>query len=364
MPVTPANNRSLKHVSIDGFHKTALKFPLTKPRTFSGRETKKLRSLSGDMLLLKNTPIDQIVSMNEMIVTIEDALKEMALGRGFDLPRQRIHHPNRMIFGLLPGSVHGVMGVYLQTDLDRRLHRETIILYRVESGEPLALFQDCAINELRTGAAGAIGAKYLARKDPSKVAVFGSKIHAEMQLKALAAVRTLTQVRVFSPTEAHRRAFADKMSRELAIDMTATSSPEEAVADADIVITATNSSVPVYDGDWLKKGAHVTSIANGDRTRTRQEIDVTTIRRADVTFITSKETACMNESDIFRAIRDKIASWDRVHEISSLLLGKVPGRTHDDQITLFKLQGIGIMDVAVGFAAYERIKDSNIAARL
>ena len=125
------------------------------------------------MLFLKNTPIDQIVSMNEMIVTIEDALKEMALGRGFDLPRQRIHHPNRMIFGLLPGSVHGVMGAYLQTDLDRRLHRETVILYSVESGEPLALFQDCAINELRTGAAGGIGSSVIStgrfpeRTDPS-----------------------------------------------------------------------------------------------------------------------------------------------------------------------------------------------------
>src|SRR5262245_2938065 len=93
------------------------------------------------MLFLKNTPIDQIVSMDEIIVAIEDALKEMALGRGFDLPRRRIHHPNRMIFGLLPGSVHGVMGAYLQTDLDRQLHHETVILYSTETGEPLILFQ-------------------------------------------------------------------------------------------------------------------------------------------------------------------------------------------------------------------------------
>jgi alanine dehydrogenase len=316
------------------------------------------------MLFLKDTPIDQIVSMDEMIVAIEEALKEMALGRGFDLPRRRIHHPNRMIFGLLPGSVHGVMGVYLQTDLDRRLHHETIILYSVETGEPLILFQDCSINELRTGAAGGIGAKHLARKNSNRVVVFGSGIHAETQLQATAAVRTLTQVKVFSPSEPHRRAFAEKMSRELGIEISAASSPEEALEGADIVITATNSRTPVFDGKWLKEGTHITSIANGDRTRTRQEIDYTTFGRADRIFITSKETACVNESDIFRAIRDKIALWDRVHEISRLLLGKVPGRTDDDQITLYKLQGIGIMDVAVGFKAYERIKDSNVAQRL
>ena len=152
------------------------------------------------MLYLKDTPINQILSMNEMIEAVEDTLKEVALGRGFELPRRRIHHPNRMIFGLLPGSVHGAMGAYLQTDLDRRIHHETVILYSVETGAPLILFQDCAINENRTAAAGAIGAKYLARANANRVAVFGSAVHAESQLKAVAAVRNLTQVWVFSPT--------------------------------------------------------------------------------------------------------------------------------------------------------------------
>ena len=154
------------------------------------------------MLFLHNTPLDDILSMTEIIGAIEEALKEMALGRGFDLPRRRIHHPNRMIFGLLPGSVHGFMGAYLQTDLDRRLHHETVILYSVETGEPLILFQDCSINELRTGAGGGIGAKYLAREDSRTVAVFGSGIHAETQLKAVCAVRDISLVKVFSPTEA------------------------------------------------------------------------------------------------------------------------------------------------------------------
>lgn len=148
------------------------------------------------MLFLQNTPLNQILPMNEIIEAIEDALKEIALGRGFDLPRRRIHHPNRMIFGLLPGSVHGFMGAYLQTDLDRRLHHETVILYSVETGEPVILFQDCSINELRTGAAGGIGAKYLARKDSRVAAVFGSEAHAATQLKAAHAVRTLTLVNV------------------------------------------------------------------------------------------------------------------------------------------------------------------------
>jgi alanine dehydrogenase len=316
------------------------------------------------MLFLKNTPISQILSMAEMIDAIEQTLKEVAHGRGFELPRRRIHHPNRMIFGLLPGSVHGVMGAYLQTDLDRHIHHETVILYSAETGEPLILFQDCSINEGRTGAAGGIGAKHLARANAGRVAIVGSAIHAQAQLRALAAVRNLTRVDVYSPREVNRSAFAKRMSTELGIDVRPVADPREAIESADIVLAATNSNQPVFDGAWLAPGTHITSIANGDKRRTRQEIDQATIGRSDPIFVTSKETVCLNETDIFRAVRDGIISWDRVHEISNLLLGRVPGRTDDSQITLFKLQGTGIMDVAIGLRAYERIKDSNLAQRL
>jgi ornithine cyclodeaminase/alanine dehydrogenase-like protein (mu-crystallin family) len=316
------------------------------------------------MLFLKDTPIHQILSMDEMIGAIEATLKEVALDRAHELPRRRIHHPNRMIFGLLPGSVHGVMGAYLQTDLDRRIHRETVILYSVETGAPLILFQDCAINENRTAAAGAVGAKWLARKNANRVAVFGSQVHAETQLKALAAVRKLTGVRVFSPNAARRAAFAEKLGYELQLAVLPASSAEEALATADIVITATNSTTPVFDGRLLQEGTHVTSIANGDKTRIRQEIDEVTLRRAAPVFITSRTTVCANESDIFRAVRDGVIAWEQVHDISDMLLGKVPGRTDERQITLFKLQGTGVMDVAVGLCAYEKIKNGNLAQRL
>ena len=316
------------------------------------------------MLFIKDTPVDQILSMKEMIEAVEDALKELRLERGFDLPRRRIHHPNRMIFGLLPGSVHGFMGAYLQTDLDRRLHNETVILYSVETGEPLILFQNCAINEARTGAAGGIGAKYLARKDSRVAAVLGSQAHAVMQLQAAHAVRSLTSATVYSPTESHRSACAENIRRQIGMEARAVSSAAEAIADADIIITATDSRTPVFDGNLLKPGVHITSMSNGDKTRTRQEIDEATIRRAKPIFITSKETVCVNESDIFRAVRDKIISWDSVHEIADLLLDRIPGRTDDRQITLYKLQGTGIMDVAIGALAYERVKGSNLAQTL
>jgi len=316
------------------------------------------------MLFLKDTPIDKILSMGEMIETIEDTLIETASGRGYELPRRRIHHPNRMIFGILPGSVHGAMGAYIQTDLDRKIHHENVMIFSAESGEPLILFQDCSINEFRTGAAGGIGAKYLAHPNAHRVAVLGSAVHAETQLSAVATVRKLTEAWVYSPSPERRAAFAAKMGRALEIPLHVAASAEEALASADVLITATNSKTPVFDGKSLREGIHITSIANGDKTRTRQELDETVLRRADPIFLTSKETVCVNESDIFRAVRDKVIAWDKVHEISNLLLGKVAGRSDDRQITLFKLQGTGIMDVAIGFEAYQRLKSSGGAQTL
>ena len=202
------------------------------------------------------------------------------------------------------------------------------------------------------------------RNNASRAAVFGSQVHAETQLKALAAVRNLTEVRVFSPNATRRAAFAEKLGRELQIAVLPASSADQALAMADVVITATNSTTPVFDGRLLREGTHITSIANGDKTRIRQEIDELTLRRAAPVFITSKTTVCTNESDIFRGVRDGVISWQQVHEISDLLLGKVWGRTDERQITLFKLQGTGIMDVAIGRCAYEKIKNGDLAQRL
>ena len=114
------------------------------------------------MLFLKETPVETIIPMEQAIEAVEESLAETSRGAAVVLPRRRIHHANRMLFGVLPGSFKGAMGAYLQTDRDRVIHHETVILYSVDTGEPLIMFQDCAINELRTGAAGGVGAKYLA----------------------------------------------------------------------------------------------------------------------------------------------------------------------------------------------------------
>ena len=316
------------------------------------------------MLFLKEMPVETIIPMSQAIEAVEESLAETSRGNAVVLPRRRIHHANRMLFGVLPGSVKGAMGAYLQTDRDRAIHHETVILYSVETGEPLILFQDCAINELRTGAAGGVGAKHLAPPGARRVAVIGSEKHAFTQLQAVCAVRAIDSVRVFSPTPAHRVQFADRVRAKLGLDVTAEESAEAALETADIVITATNAQRPVFEGRSLRPGMHVTSIANGDKTRVREEIDRDTIRRAARVCVTSKATVQANESDLFRAVRDGVLDWDGVSELGDVVLGNAPGRTGPEEVTLFKLQGLGIMDLAVGLRAYEVLKDSRSVQRL
>ena len=316
------------------------------------------------MLFLKETRVEIIIPMPQAIEAVEEALAETSRGNAVVLPRRRIHHTNRMLFGVLPGSFKGAMGAYLQTDRDRTIHHETVILYSVETGEPLILFQDCSINELRTGAAGGVGAKHLASPDARRVAVIGSEKHAFTQLQAVCAVRPIDTVRVFSPTPAHRIRFADRARTDLDLDATAADSAEAALEGSDIVITATNAQSPVFEGRSLRPGMHVTSIANGDKTRVREEIDRDAMTRAARVCITSKATVQANESDVFRAVRDGALTWDGVCELGDVILGNVPGRTAPEEITLFKLQGLGIMDLAVGLRAYEALKDSASVQRL
>ena len=316
------------------------------------------------MLFLKDTPVETIIPMTQAIKAVEESLAETSRGNAVVLPRRRIHHVNRMLFGVLPGSFKGAMGAYLQTDRDRSIHHETVILYSVETGEPLILFQDCSINELRTGAAGGVGARHLAPADARRVAVIGSEKHAFTQLQAVCAVRSIETVRVFSPTPAHRIRFAGRVAADLDLDVTAADSAEAALEGSDIVITATNAQSPVFEGRSLRPGMHVTSIANGDKTRIREEIDRDALSRAARVCITSKATVQANESDVFRAVRDGALTWDGVCELGDVILGNAPGRTAPEEITLFKLQGLGIMDLAVGLRAYEALKDSASVQRL
>jgi len=204
------------------------------------------------------------------------------------------------------------------------------------------------LTALRTGAAGGLAADLLARSDASVVTVFGAGVQARTQLEAVRCVRDIDEVRVVSPVREESEAFAAEVDN---VTVRVVDDPAEALAGADIVVTATNSSVPVFDGGLVEPGTHVTGI--GSYTLEMREVDTELIRRARV-FVDELEGAMAEAGDIVGPIRDGDLTEEVIlAEIGEVARGAYPGRTSPDDITFFKSVGNAVQDVAVASRVLE-----------
>ncbi len=257
-----------------------------------------------------------------------------------------------------------------------RLNHPVIVLYDEAEGELKAIIigeltcselpDNVAVTGLRTAATSALGTDLLARPDAESVGVFGASGQARNHLVALARIRKLKRVKVYSRTPENRVRFAAEMAPIVGLNIEPVARPEEAVRRMDIVLTATNSSVPVYDGTWLEPGVHVTSIVGsnvglvkgGFAGAKRREIDDATLSRSDVLGIASVQQAIQDEqADIFDPVARGVVRWEQWVEIGAILAGKHEGRSRADQITLFKNNaGQGVADVALGALILEKVR--------
>ena len=235
-------------------------------------------------------------------------------------------------------------------------------IFDAESGEPLALFDGASMNPYKTGAAGAVGVDALAREDATELAVVGSGSQARAQVAATATVRDLDRVRVYSPTPASREDFAAEFDDRLrTATVSAVDSAAAAVSDADIVITATRATEPVFDGEDLADGAHVTTM--GQYSPDAREVDGTTVARAkyvpDLRARADPETG--DAGAYIQAVREGAVDADHVHaELGEVVAGAAPGRTSSTEVTLFDSGGTGIETVAAAHMLYERAREEGL----
>lgn len=210
------------------------------------------------------------------------------------------------------------------------------------TGKPQALIEGGAVTAIRTGAASGAATDVLARPDATVAAIFGSGVQARRQLEAVCTVRRIERVWVYSLAGAE--AFVAEMAGygPIPTDVRIAKTPREAVAEADVICTATTSRTPVFDGHDLKPGAHVNGI--GSYTPLMQENDLTTVRRARV-IVDSFEAVLAEAGDLIIPLnagditRDHIAA-----ELGEVIAGIKPGRTSPEQITFFKSVGVAVQD--------------------
>jgi alanine dehydrogenase len=235
-------------------------------------------------------------------------------------------------------------------------------LFDAGSGDPLAVLDGASMNPHKTGATGAVGVDGLAPVAADDVAVIGSGSQARGQLLATAAVRDFARVEVYSPTQSHRQTFAAEMNERLDATVAAVASSAAAVDGADIVITATNATDPVFDGDLLEPGTHVTAM--GQYHPERRELDTTTIERA--TYVPDLRSRALQDAGSFlNAVEAGVVTEDHIHaELGEVLVGDAPGRTAPDDITVFDSGGTAIETVAAAKMLYDRAVEAGVGEEI
>lgn len=228
-------------------------------------------------------------------------------------------------------------------------------LFDAESGRLVALLDGASMNPFKTGATGAVAVDELAREDAGTCAVVGAGAQARGQLRATATVRDFERVRVYSPTPEHREAFAAEFDDRLAADVSALGSAAGALEDADVVITATTASEPVFEDAALPDGAHVTAMGQYDRDK--REIPSETVARS--TYVPDLRDRVFQDAGSFLAAREAgLVDDGHVHaELGEVVAGHEPGRTDDAEVTLFDSGGTGVETVAAGWMLYQKARE-------
>jgi alanine dehydrogenase len=319
------------------------------------------------MLLLSESDVRQLLSMDDLIQTMESALAEFSSGR-VQQPLRTVFEvgPSHAFFGVMPAfmSASGALGTKLVTVFGSNsavglpTHLATILLMDSSTGELLAVMDGRYITEARTAAVSAVSARLLAREDAGVLAILGSGVQARSHLRAFSHVRGLRDVRVWSPSAIHRREFADEMHRELATPIAPVATVREAVDGADLVVLATAAREPILQSVWIADGTHIAAV--GACRPDQRELETALVKRARV-FVDSRTGALAEAGDLVLPIRE--GAIDAAHiagELGQLAAGAVAGRQTPGEVTLFKSLGMAVEDVAAAHLVYERATERGL----
>ena len=315
-----------------------------------------------------------VIDANDVarLLTIEACIDLMAKTLA-DLAAGIFHQPLRMIvrppdakglLGLMPAhrasdpALYGLKAICVFPDnpkINKDAHQGSVMLFNGDTGELLSLMNASPITAIRTAAVSAVATRLLARTDSSRLAIVGSGVEARSHLPAIATVRQIKRTRVVSRRREHADLFAAEMSDRYAFPIEAVDTVEEAVEDADIIVTATNSHEPVIKREWIPQGAHINAI--GTHSPASREIDGATMAAARV-FVDRRESAINEAGDYVLAVKEGLITADSiVGEIGELLLGTKQGRETTDQITLFKSLGLAVEDLACAQFLFEKAQE-------
>jgi len=320
------------------------------------------------VLILDRKAVESLVDMREAIKAIEKVFLEFHEGKAVSPKRLIIDvakHKGLMYYmpSYLSESESLAIKIVAQYDENLKYGLPTILasilLSDPQNGKPLAMMEGAYLTALRTGAASGVATKYLARRDSKVVGVIGTGVQARTQIWAMTEVlRNIAKVKAYDVSPGRVEGFAKDISQKLGLDVETVETSKQCVENSDLIVVASTSRVPVLDGNWLTKGAHVNSIGvSGPEGR---ELDDTTIKKAKI-VVDTKEGVLAETGDLIIPIKRGIISQENIYaELHEIVGGKKPGRTSDDEVTCWKAVGIAIEDAAVAKLVYDKAKKEGI----
>jgi ornithine cyclodeaminase/alanine dehydrogenase len=307
-------------------------------------------------LWLSEEDVATLVSPADAVPVIEDCFRRMAAGRVELMPRRRFEIDGGY-FAVMAAADRGLgmAGLKSYTVVEGSL-QFVVCLFELAAGSLVAMVAADRLGQVRTGAASGVAAKHLARPGASSLGLIGAGRQAESQLAAIrAAVPSIERVVVSSRTRERAEAFAGQHGAEVA------ESPGDA-GGCDVVVTATTSKDPVLRGDWLSAGALVCAVgANDPRAR---ELDAEVIARATLVCCDSVEDARLESGDLIEPVAAGQLDWLEVQELQAIVAGDLPGRQSDEDVVVFKSNGIAPWDVALAADVVGRARERRVGVEL
>lgn len=321
-------------------------------------------------LLLKREDVMSVLDMESCMDVVERAFGELAKGTA-DLPlRINIKPPDGLSL-YMPAYLHemGALACKVVTVYKNNPERFNmpiifgkVLLQNPETGDVVCIMDGGYLTAVRTGAGSGVATKYLAREDKAQSAgIFGAGVQARTQLWAVAVARNISKAYVYDISDEAADTFVAEMAEKLDIPIVKTNSADQ-ILEADIVCTATSSPTPLFDGLKVKEGTHINGI--GSHTPHARELDTEIIKRSKL--VGDSKEACFSEAgDIMIPLKE--GSIDESHfyaELGEVVVGEKRGRVDDNEITIFKSNGLAIQDAATAKLVYEKAVEAGIGVEV